>query len=218
MVLDNLQQQAQNEEYCFERLYRNLYNPDFFLLAYQNLYANAGAMTPGVDETTLDGVGRQRIQALIRTLKDQTYQPQPARRVYIPKKSGGQRPLGIASANDKLVQEVVRMLLEGIYDPIFSPASHGFRPDRSCHTALAQIQVTFTGVTWFVEGDIHAYFDSIDHHVLMHILRRRIHDEPFMALLWKFLKAGYLENWQHHATYSGTPQGAGCSPILANLL
>lgn len=217
VVLDNLQQKARDAEYRFERLYRNLYNPDFYTLAYQNIYANAGAMTPGADEATLDGISLERIQTLVRTLKDHSYQPQPARRVYIPKKSGGQRPLGIASAHDKLVQEVVRMLLESIYEPTFSPVSHGFRPGRSCHTALAQIQVTFTGVKWFVEGDIKAYFDSIDHHVLINILRRRIHDEPFIELLWKLLKAGYLEDWQHHATYSGTPQGAGCSPILANL-
>jgi group II intron reverse transcriptase/maturase len=189
-------------------LYRNLYNPDFYLLAYQNLYANKGAMTPGVDGTTLDGTGMERIESLILSLRDHSYQPQPARRCYIPKKSGkGQRPLGIQAANDKLVQEVVRMLLESIYEPTFSNFSHGFRPNRSCHTALAQMQRSFNGVKWFVEGDIKAYFDTIDHHVLVNILRRRIKDESLIALLWKFLRAGYLEDWQYNATFSGTPQG-----------
>ncbi|TDA67837.1 MAG: group II intron reverse transcriptase/maturase [Clostridia bacterium] len=218
VVLENLQKQSLKKDYRFERLYRNLYNPDFYLLAYQNLYANKGAMTPGVDGLTLDGVGMKRIESLIQSLQDHSYQPQPARRRYIPKKSGkGQRPLGIPSANDKLVQEVVRMLLESIYEPTFSKFSHGFRPNRSCHTALAQVQNNFTGVKWFVEGDIKAYFDTIDHHTLVGILRRRIKDESLIALIWKFLKAGYMEDWQYNATYSGTPQGSGISPLLANL-
>ena len=113
------------------------------------------------------------------------------------------RPLGIASANDKLVQEIIRMLLESIYEPTFSNLSHGFRAKRSCHTALQQIQHNFTGVKWFIEGDIKAYFDTIDHHILMAILRRRIKDEMFLSLIWKFLRAGYLENWIYNATYSG---------------
>ncbi len=218
IVLENLQRQSQKQDYQFERLYRNLYNPDFYLLAYQNLYANKGAMTPGVDGLTLDGTGMKRIDALIQSLKDHSYQPQAARRRYIPKKSGrGQRPLGIPAADDKLVQEAVRMLLESIYEPTFLNASHGFRPKRSCHTALDQVQDTFAGVKWFIEGDIKAYFDTIDHHMLVSILRRRIKDESFIALIWKFLKAGYLEDWQYNATYSGTPQGSGVSPLLANL-
>lgn len=217
VVLEQLQHHASQSHYLFHRLYRNLFNPDFFLLAYQNVYANQGAMTPGADGTTLDDVGQKRIESLIRTLKDRSYHPQPARRQYIPKKGGGQRPLGIPSANDKLVQEVVRMLLESIYEPTFSKFSHGFRPGRSCHTALAQIQHNFTGVKWFIEGDIKSYFDTIDHHVLVNILRRRITDEDFLALIWKFLKAGYLDQWQFHGTYSGAPQGSGLSPVLANL-
>jgi group II intron reverse transcriptase/maturase len=218
IVLENLQRQSLKKDYQFERLYRNLYNPDFYLLAYQNLYANKGAMTPGVDGQTLDGTGMERIESLIQSLRDHSYQPRPARRRYIPKKSGkGQRPLGIQAANDKLVQEVVRMLLESIYEPTFLKSSHGFRPGKSCHTALAQVQNNFTGVRWFVEGDIKAYFDTIDHHVLVGILRRRIKDEYFISLIWKFLKAGYMEDWRYNTTYSGTPQGSGASPLLANL-
>ena len=174
-------------------------------------------MTPGIDGLTLDGYGVERVNGLIETLQSHSYQSNPARRRYIPKKNGKMRPLGIPSANDKLVQEIVRMMLESIYEPIFSNFSHGFRPKRSCHTALMQIQHSFTAVKWFVEGGIKAYFDTIGHHVLIGILRRRIADESLIELIWKFLKAGYLEDWQYNATFSRTPQGSGISPILANI-
>src|SRR5699024_1319494 len=141
------------------------------------------------------------------------------RRHYIAKKNNPskKRPLGIPSTDDKLVQEVVRMLLEAIYEPTFSEHSHGFRPGRSCHTALKEVQANFTGVNWVIEGDITACFDCFDHHVLIEILRRRIQDEHFISLMWKFLKAGYMEQWEYHRTFSGTPQGSGVSPILANI-
>ena len=218
-VLNSLSDKSKNPEYRFQRLYRNLYNPDFYLLAYKNIYANGGSMTPGVNGITIDGMSSQRIAKLIESLKDRSYQPNPARRTYIAKKNNPakKRPLGIPSGDDKLVQEVIRMLLESIYEPTFSDASHGFRPQKSCHTALTKIQKTFTGVKWFVEGDIKACFDSFDHHVLIDILRKRIDDEAFISLMWKFLKAGYMEQWQYHMTYSGTPQGSGMSPILANI-
>ena len=217
-VLNSLSDKAKDPTYRYERLYRNLYNPEFYLLAYKNVYANDGSMTPGMDGNTIDGMSSRRIEGIIASLKDKSYQPHPARREYIPKKnSDKKRPLGIPSANDKLVQEVVRMILESIYEPTFSENSHGFRPRRSCHTALLHLQRTFTGTKWFVEGDIKACFDCFDHHVLIDILRRRIKDEAFIALMWKFLKAGYMEQWKFHMTYSGTPQGSGISPILANI-
>ena len=218
-VLNSLSDKSKNPEYRFQRLYRNLYNPDFYLLAYKNIYANGGSMTPGVNGITIDGMSSQRIAKLIESLKDRSYQPNPARRTYIAKKNNPakKRPLGIPSGDDKLVQEVIRMLLESIYEPNLSDASHGFRPQKSCHTALTKIQKTFTGAKWFVEGDIKACFDSYDHHVLIDILRKRIDDEAFISLMWKFLKAGYMEQWQYHMTYSGTPQGSGMSPILANI-
>lgn len=167
---------------------------------------------------TLDGMSMGRIGRLIAKLKDHSYQPTPARREYITKKnSTKKRPLGIQSTDDKLVQEIVRMILEAIYEPTFSKHSHGFRPKRSCHTALLDVQNNFQGVKWIIEGDIKACFDCFDHHVLIEQLRRRIDDEYFIALLWKFLKAGYMEQWAYHSTYSGTPQGSGMSPILANI-
>jgi len=218
-VLNSLSDKSKNPEYRFQRLYRNLYNPEFYLLAYKNIYANDGSMTPGVNGMTIDGMSFKRIDNIIASLKDRSYRPNPARRTYIAKKNNPakKRPLGIPSGDDKLVQEVVRMILESIYEPTFLDVSHGFRPKRSCHTALLRVQKTFTGAKWFVEGDIQACFDSFDHHVLIDILRRRIDDEAFIELMWKFLKAGYMEQWQYHMTYSGTPQGSGISPILANI-
>lgn len=217
-VLKSLSEQATNKQYKFRRLYRNLYNPEFYFLAYKNISQSQGSMTPGVDGKTLDGMSEKRINALIESLKDFSYKPNPARRTYIEKKnSNKKRPLGIPSTEDKLVQEVVRMILESIYEPNFSKYSHGFRPNKSCHSALQQIQKQYTGVTWFVEGDIHACFDSFDHHIMVDILRERIEDENFIALIWKMLKAGYMEQWIYNCTYSGTPQGSGASPILANI-
>ena len=218
LVLKSLEENANTPNYRYERLYRNLYNLEFYLLAYQNIASSQGSMTPGADGITLDDMSMVRINRLIASLKDHSYQPKPARRVYIAKKnSTKKRPLGIPSTDDKLVQEIIRMLLEAIYEPTFSKHSHGFRPNRSCHTALEYIGTHFKGVKWVVEGDIEACFDSFDHHVLIDLLRKRIKDEQFIALMWKFLKAGYMEQWTYNRTYSGTPQGSGMSPILANI-
>lgn len=217
-VLKSLTEKSKNESYRYKRLYRNLYNPEFYWLAYKNIYANDGSMTAGADGTTIDGMSNERIEKIIQSLRDRSYRPKPARRVYIAKKnSNKKRPLGIQSGDDKLVQEVVKLILESIYEPVFSNKSHGFRPRRSCQTALMQIQKTFTGANWFVEGDIHACFDSFDHHVIIDILRRRIDDEAFIQLIWKFLKAGYMEQWDFEKTYSGVPQGSGVSPTLCNI-
>ncbi|MCL2776067.1 MAG: reverse transcriptase domain-containing protein [Oscillospiraceae bacterium] len=218
-VLTNLTKKSQDKEYKFQRLYRNLYNPEFYWTAYKNIYANKGSITPGVDGSTIDGMSDSRIEKIIATLKDYSYQPQPARREYIEKKNNPskKRPLGISSGDDKLVQEVVKMILESIFEPTFSNRSHGFRPNKSCHTALLQLQDNFIGARWFIEGDIEACFDSFDHHVIIELLRRRIDDEVFISLMWKFLKAGYMEQWEYHKTYDGVPQGSGISPILANI-
>ncbi len=216
-VLNSLKPKAKDPTYHYERLYRNFYNTEFYLQAYYNIYAKPGNMTPGTDRQTIDGMGMEHIRKLTTSLKDHSYQPSPARRTYIKKKNGKLRPLGIPSFDDKLVQEIVRMLLEAIYEPTFSNYSHGFRPNRSCHTALLQLQWNFSGGRWFIEGDIKSFFDNINHTVLVGILRRRIHDEYFLALIWKFLKAGYLEDWTFHRTYSGTPQGSIISPILSNI-
>ncbi|WP_154975141.1 reverse transcriptase domain-containing protein [Priestia megaterium] len=216
-VLNSLASKSNDSTYKFKRLYRNLYNPEFYYIAYQKMYAKEGNMTQGTDGKTIDGMSIKRIDNLIEALKTESYQPKPVRRVYIPKKNGNRRPLGIPSIEDKLIQEIIRMILESIYEGTFSKFSHGFRPQKSCHTALMQIKTHFDGARWFVEGDIESFFDNINHHKLIQILRKRIHDEKFINLIWKFLRAGYLENWEYHKTYSGTPQGGIISPILANV-
>jgi group II intron reverse transcriptase/maturase len=216
-VLNGLSKHGPQTDYRYERLYRLLFNEEMFFTAYQRIYAKEGNMTEGSDGKTIDEMSLDRIKQLIELLRSETYQPQPARRVYIPKKNGKMRPLGIPSFDDKLVQEVVRTVLEAIYEGQFLDCSHGFRPKRSCHTALTKIQKTFTGAKWFIEGDIKGFFDNIDHEVLINILKERISDDRFLRLIRKFLKAGYLEDWTFHNTYSGTPQGGIVSPILANI-
>ena len=216
-VLKALSDHSQSSDYKYERLYRYLFSEEMFAVAYQRIYAKQGNMTPGTDGKTIDEMSLERIERLIVSLKDESYQPHPARRVYIPKKNGKKRPLGIPSFEDKLVQEVVRLLLEAIYEGHFEGTSHGFRPHRSCHTALGMIQKSFVGAKWFIEGDIKGFFDNIDHNVLISILRERISDERFLRLIRKFLNAGYVEDWKYNKTYSGTPQGGIISPMLANI-
>lgn len=220
-ILESISRNSRNHpQEVFTRLYRYMLRPDIYYLAYKHLYANTGAATPGVDRNdTADGFSEEKIKRIIDCLSDGSYEPKPARRTYIDKKNGSKkkRPLGLPGFTDKLVQEVMRMILESIYEPIFSPYSHGFRPNRSCHTALHTIKLEFTGLRWFIEGDIKGCFDNIDHQALTEIIGRKVKDARFIQLVWKFLRAGYMENWKYNATYSGTPQGGIISPILANI-
>ena len=216
-VLNSLNEHSKDSSYKFERLYRILFNEELFYVAYQKIASNGGSTTKGSDGRSIDEMSLARIETLIASLKDESYQPHPSRRVHIPQKNGKTRPLGIPAFEDKLVQEVVRMILEAIYEGHFETTSHGFRPKRSCHTALLHIQKTFSGAKWFIEGDIKGFFDNIDHDVLVGILRERISDDRFIRLIRKFLKAGYVEDWTFHNTYSGMPQGGIVSPILANI-
>ncbi|MCA1703555.1 MAG: maturase, partial [Actinobacteria bacterium] len=200
-----------------EDVYRQLFNPDLYLRAYGRIYRNDGAMTPGATAETVDGMSREKIAAIIEQLRGERYRWTPVRRVYIPKKKGGSRPLGVPTWGDKLLQEVIRSILEAYYEPQFSPLSHGFRPQRGCHTALTQVQEVWAGTKWFIEGDIKGFFDNIDHGVLLSILREKVHDERFIRLIGELLKAGYLEDWKFRPTPSGTPQGGIVSPILSNI-
>ena len=208
---------ADHNDGVFTRLYRYLLRDDVYEIAYKNLYANQGAATKGTDNDTADGFSQEYIDRIIMELSSGTYEPKPVRRTYREKKNGKLRPLGIPSFKDKIVQDIIRMYLEAIYEPIFSDRSHGFRPGRSCHTALTQITKGFNGIKWFIEGDIKGCFDNIDHDILLSILTRKIKDSKFINLIRKILKAGYMEEWKYHATYSGTPQGGILSPILANI-
>ncbi|HUY44950.1 MAG TPA: reverse transcriptase/maturase family protein [Streptosporangiaceae bacterium] len=190
-------------------LYRQMFN--FNLYLYGNIYSNPGAMTPGASDETADGMSEVKINAIIEAMRHERYRFAPVRRVLIPKKNGKTRPLGLPTWSDKLVGEVARLLLEAYYEPTFSGRSHGFRKNRGCHTALREIERTWTGTVWFVEGDISDCFGSIDHGILVGILAEKIHDNRFLRLIRNMLKAGYLEDWQHHDTLSGTPQGALCA-------
>ncbi|GAA3261568.1 Retron-type RNA-directed DNA polymerase [Lactococcus lactis subsp. lactis] len=218
-ILERISKNSQkNKDEVFTRLYRYLLRPDIYYVAYQNLYANKGAATKGVIDDTADGFSEEKIKKIIQTLKDEAYQPQPVRRIYIAKKNSKKmRPLGIPTFTDKLIQEAVRIILESIYEPVFEDVSHGFRPQRSCHTALKTIKREFGGARWFVEGDIKGCFDNIDHATLIGLINLKIKDMKMSKLIYKFLKAGYLEHWQYHKTYSGTPQGGILSPLLANI-
>jgi group II intron reverse transcriptase/maturase len=218
VVLSILRKESrQSPEYVFDRLYRNLFNPDFYMLAYSNLHAKEGNITPGTDGKTIDGFNIKQIEGLIGKLRNETYYPNPSKRTYRKKKNGKLRPLGIPSFSDKLVQEVLRMILEAIYEPIFKETSHGFRPGKSCHTALLEVKTTCKGVTWVVEGDIKGFFDNIDHDVLLSLISKKIADGRIIELLRRFLKAGYLEFHQVKYSLTGTPQGNVISPILANI-
>ncbi|MEM8650759.1 MAG: reverse transcriptase/maturase family protein [Pseudomonadota bacterium] len=199
------------------RIYRQLFNSNMYLGAYAKIYSNKGALTKGTDDVTVDGFNTRRIESIINDMRLEKYRWKPARRTHVQKKSGGQRPLGIPNFRDRLVQEVIRAMLNAYYEPRFSTNSHGFRPERGCHTALAQVASQFTGTKWFIEGDIKGCFDNIDHDILMAILRNNIQDERLLNLIKYGLKAGVLENWTYNQTHSGTPQGGILSPLLSNI-
>lgn len=208
-----------NHKEVFTRLYRYLLRPDIYYEAYRRLYANKGAATKGIGNDTADGFSEKKINKIIQALREETFKPTPVRRTYIEKKDSGgkKRPLGIPTFTNKLVQEALKLVLESIYEPVFLECSHGFRPGRGCHTALKQAKNQFMGARWFIEGDIKGCFDNINHGALIGFMKQKIADARIIKLVYKFLKAGYMENWQYHNTYSGTPQGGIISPLLANI-
>ena len=215
-VLDVLRERGR-QGLPLDELYRQLFNPQLYLLAYGRIYSNKGAMTPGPDAETADGMTLGKIERIIDALRHERYRFKPVKRVYIPKKDGKQRPLGLPSWSDKLVGEVVRLLLEAYYEPQFSDHSHGYRLGRGCHTALREVAHTWTGTTWFIEGDISRCFDRLDHQVMLATLGEKIHDNRLLRLVSQMLAAGYLEDWVWNATLSGAPQGGVLSPCLSNI-
>jgi group II intron reverse transcriptase/maturase len=200
-----------------QRIYRLLFNPQLYLLAYGRVYANHGAMTPGADGETADGTSLAGIGRIIGAVRHERYRFRPVKRTWIPKKNGKKRPLGLPSWSDKILGEVIRLLLEAYYEPRFSANSHGFRPRRGCHTALTDVAMTWTGTTWFIESDISDCFGSLDHEVMLSALAENINDNRFLRLIKQMLKAGYLEDWEWNATLSGVPQGGIVSPVLSNI-
>jgi group II intron reverse transcriptase/maturase len=221
--LERLRLLNTKREWVNHDLYRLLYREDLYIIAYERMKSKPGNMTPGTDGATIDGFSLATIRAMIQEMRTEHFQFKPVRTVYIPKSNGQMRKLGIPSIRDKVVQEVIHMILEAIYDspygPYFCDTSHGFRPSRSCHTALREIRGKWAAVNWFIEGDLQACFDTIDQTVLVTLLRKKVADERFLSLIWKLLRAGYLDlQGTRQDSLAGTPQGGLASPILANVL
>src|SRR5450755_2089604 len=200
------------------RVYRQLYNTNLYLTAYGRIYRNAGAMTPGVTEETVDAMAVEKIRDIIAAVRQECYQWQPARRSYVLKKNGKKRPLGLPVWSDKLLAEVIRSILSAYFDETFSEHSHGFRPERGCHTALREIYHTWKGTTWIIEADIADCFGSLNHDLIISALAEHIQDGRFLHLIKKLLDAGYMEAWKRNKTLSGVPQGSILSPVLSNIL
>ena len=220
--LERLQQLNSKKEWINYDLYRLMYREDLYIIAYERIKSKPGNMTPGTDEETLNGFSRAEILEIIEEMKTERFRFRPVRQQFIPKPNGKMRKLGIPCVRDKIVQEVIRLILEAIYDspqsPYFEDASHGFRPHRSCHTALREIRTHWTAVNWYIEGDIRACFDELDHRVLVQILRKKIQDERFLNLIRKLLKAGYMDlHGIKRESLIRSPQGGIISPILANV-
>ena len=211
---------GENREWVNDDLSRLMLRKDMYVLAYERLKSNPGNMTPGTDDETLDGFSEEEIDKIIEQMRNESYRCRPVRESFVPKANGKLRRLGIPCPRDKIVQEVVRIILEAVYDSphgaYFSDCSHGFRRSKSCHSAVREIQKKWSGMIWLIEGDIKSCFDDIDHHKLVDVLRKKIKDERFLSLIWKFLKAGYLERARHDSL-AGTPQGGIASPILSNI-
>jgi group II intron reverse transcriptase/maturase len=200
-----------------ERVYRQLFKQELYELAYAETYANSGATTKGSEGSSYDGMSMEVIDKIIGKVRKEQYKWKPVRRVYIPKSDGSKRPLGVSERDDKLLQTAMKILLEAYYEPKFSNRSHGFRPNRSCATALIQMCQKHADTNWFIEGDIKGCFDNIDHETLLGIMANKIEDGRMISLTRKLLKAGVMENWRKTYTYSGTPQGGIISPLLTNI-
>ena len=211
-----------NRDWVNDDLYRLMLRKDMYILAYERLKSIPGNMAPGTGDETLDGFSEEEIDKVIEMMKCESYRCKPVRELFMPKANGKLRRLGVPCPLDKIVQEVVRIILEAVYDsphdPYFSKYSYGFRRSKSVHSTLKEVQTKWSGMIWLIEGDIKSCFDDIDHHILVNVLRKKIKDEQFLSLIWKFLNAGYqdLERAKHNSL-AGTLQGGIVSPILANI-
>ena len=229
MKLDGLALRNRNANYVNKDLYRMLYEEEMFVMAYETIRTNKGITTKGISNTGVDGISMEKIREIIASLRNGSFKPRPCRRSYILKPNGKKRPLGLPDFEEKLVQQCVARILGCIYDSpyksTFVDKSHGFRRDRSCHTAFKQMKYSFRGVNYVIKADVKGFFDNVDHHVLINILRKRINDERFIQLIWKFLRAGIMVrekgqkkgNYTFQKTFSGTPQGGIISPVLSNI-
>lgn len=217
--LNNLYNRSQdNPSKTIDRdLYKLLCSREMLQLSYENIKSNPGNMTPSMTPETLDGISNEELDKIVSRLQDESFQFRTSKRTKIPKASGGERPLTIAPPRDKLVQEAMRLILNSIYEPLFHEVSHGFRPNKGCHSALKHINQKFQHTTWMIEGDIEKCFDQINHHKLMEVIENKIEDRKFTKLIWKSLRAGYFESRTYKHNIIGTFQGSIISPILANI-
>ncbi|MBP3039516.1 hypothetical protein J9303_08450 [Bacillaceae bacterium Marseille-Q3522] len=202
IVLNNLASKSSKQHYVYERMYHYLYNPAFYLMAYSNLTNKKAKPEKQRNEKSIEAV----ISQLIGRLRDESYHPIARDKLCFQ-----------ATDQDVLLLEVVRLLLDAMYENEFFPASHGFRENRNCHTALTYVQQHFAETTWFISGELESIYFGMNNHILIKILERRIRDMKFIRLIWKLLKAGYAGDWTYHKTYSGTPIGGFLSPIFANI-
>jgi group II intron reverse transcriptase/maturase len=200
-----------------ENLKTTLNCKELWYACYIKIRSNKGSETPGVDFKTLDRTTIEVIDKLRESVMNKTFKWTAVKKIEIPKANGKTRPLGIPTTKDRLVQEALRVILEAIYEPIFSRNSHGFRPGRGCHTALKQVNTQFKAVNWFIEGDIKSYFDTINHNILMNIIRRKVRDDLILNLIESGLKAKIIFNGKIIEHVSGTPQGGILSPLLSNI-
>lgn len=206
------------KDFVNKDLYKLLIKEDSIVVGYEMIKSNKGATTPAEGNKSLDAFGLNRLRTLKRELQDESWSPQLARRIYIPKPGKKEkRPLGIQGPEEKVVQSIVKIILDAIYEPIFSTLSFGFRPKRGAHDALKYIETKYDEMTYAIEGDIKGMYDNVNHHTLIKLLEKRIDDKRFINLIWKFLKAGYIDEGKFEITDIGTPQGSIVSPILANI-
>ena len=208
---------GENPDKRFVKLWKNLISVEWLAQGWGAIRRNKGSRTAGVDKMTDEQIDLELIRKLSDKLKNGTYRPKPVRRVLIPKANGKTRPLGIPTLEDRIVQQALKMLLEPVFEADFLRCSHGFRQGLSCHTALRNVAAHYSNSSWIIEGDIKGCFDNIPHGKLIEQIGRRVADEKILQLCWLFLKAGYLEDWSYHRTYSGTPQGGIISPLFANI-
>lgn len=206
-----------DSKWIHKDIFRILNKDDIWIAAYEKLKGNKGALTPGYTPETMDGISLDRLKKLKNEVCTEKYKFNPVKLTYIPKSDGRKRPLGLPTANDKIVQEVMRIILEAIYEPIFSEFSFGFRSGLGCHDALDHVERKFRWVDYVIEGDIAQAYPTINHHILVKSLKRRIDDHRFIRLIWKLLGCGVFDEERIMWSKTGVPQGSIVSPILANI-
>jgi len=207
-----------NTNFNFKRVYNLILLEDLFIIAYKNLKFKKKIITLDAHKLNQDELKIKFIQNIIENLQKETFEFSPIRRIYTPKCNNNSQLLPIPSFKDKLVQEVIRIILESIYSPRFLSCSHGFQKNKRCHTALKDVRTIFTGVKWLIKRDIEKCFNSFNHHKLINILKKRISDQRFINLIWKLFQAGYLEDFKLLSTsLTEIPQGEVIRPILSNI-